>query len=51
MKNFWKDKTVVVTGADGFIGSHLIEYLVDYSAHVRAWVRKNDVKNIRKNIL
>ena len=51
MKNFWKDKTVVVTGADGFIGSHLIEYLVDYSAHVRAWVRKTDVKNIRKDIL
>ena len=31
-----KDKKVVVTGADGFIGSHLTEMLVEQGASVRA---------------
>jgi dTDP-glucose 4,6-dehydratase len=30
---------VLVTGAGGFIGSHLVEELVDSGAHVRAFVR------------
>ena len=29
-------KTVFVTGADGFIGSHLVEALVTSGSHVRA---------------
>ncbi len=29
-------KTVLVTGADGFIGSHLVEALVEHGANVRA---------------
>jgi len=34
-------KKVLVTGADGFIGSHLVEYLVRQGAQVRAFVYYN----------
>src|SRR5450759_215357 len=32
-------RTVLVTGADGFMGSHLTEALVELGAHVHAFVR------------
>jgi NAD dependent epimerase/dehydratase len=35
------NKRVLVTGADGFIGSHLVERLVDAGAHVRALSQYN----------
>jgi NAD dependent epimerase/dehydratase len=34
-------KKVLVTGADGFIGSHLVESLLDHGAEVRAFVLYN----------
>ncbi|RKY32706.1 MAG: NAD-dependent dehydratase [Candidatus Omnitrophota bacterium] len=37
----WKNKKVLVTGAGGFIGSHLTERLVQLGAHVRAFVEYN----------
>lgn len=36
-----ESKTVLVTGAGGFIGSHLVEHLVTGGAKVRAFVRYN----------
>lgn len=41
MKTLWKKKTVLVTGAGGFIGSHLAEHLVSLGAHVRVLIRYN----------
>lgn len=37
----WENRTVLVTGAGGFIGSHLAERLVERGARVRAMVHYN----------
>ncbi|MBL8080151.1 MAG: SDR family NAD(P)-dependent oxidoreductase [Anaerolineales bacterium] len=37
----WENKKVLVTGAGGFIASHLVERLISEGAHVRAFVRYN----------
>ncbi len=41
-----KGKNVFVTGADGFIGSHLVEKLVKQGANVRALVYYNSWNNL-----
>jgi dTDP-glucose 4,6-dehydratase len=41
MNNSWKNKNILVTGAGGFIGSHLVETLVHQGAQVRAFARYN----------
>lgn len=39
--SYWKSRKVLVTGADGFIGSHLTERLVSLGADVRAFCLYN----------
>jgi NAD dependent epimerase/dehydratase len=41
MASFWQDRIVLVTGAGGFIASHLVEALVAQGARLRAFVRYN----------
>jgi dTDP-glucose 4,6-dehydratase len=37
----WKEKTILITGAGGFIGSHLTERLVELGANVKAMIHYN----------
>ena len=37
----WNNQTVLITGAGGFIGSHLTEQLVELGAETRAFVHYN----------
>jgi NAD dependent epimerase/dehydratase len=41
----WTEKKVLVTGACGFIGSHLTERLVELGAHVKALVSYNPLNS------
>ncbi len=45
-----EDRPVFVTGADGFVGSHLVDQLVELDADIHAFVRatsSGELKNIR----
>jgi UDP-glucose 4-epimerase len=46
LTEFWKDKTVLVTGGDGYTGVHLCRSLLDAGAHVRALVRSGAQRNL-----
>ena len=45
MIKFWESKNVFITGADGFIGSHLTEKLLKLGANVTALVHYNSRNN------
>jgi dTDP-glucose 4,6-dehydratase len=50
LQNKLAGRPVFITGADGFIGSHLVDRLVEYDADVHAFVRatsSGDLKNAR----
>ena len=47
---FWKNKKVLVTGADGFIASHLTERLIDVAAKVSVIIRGTSKSGTNKNI-
>lgn len=42
----WKNKNVLVTGSEGFIGSHLVEALIKLGADVTALVKNNFQQNL-----
>lgn len=44
MSNFWKNKTVLVTGSAGFIGSHFVEELIKKGAKVICLDSKSHLK-------
>lgn len=43
---YWKDRNVFVTGASGFLGSHLCKALIDAGANVTALVRDQVPKSL-----
>jgi dTDP-glucose 4,6-dehydratase len=53
---YYEDRTVLVTGADGFMGSHLTDALVELGAHVHAFVRAtssgalNNIAHLRSRL-
>jgi len=47
----YKDKRVLITGADGFMGSHLTERLLEYGANVTAFVRGTSVTGTHRHAL
>lgn len=49
MSQHWKNKRVLVTGADGFVGSHLTDKLVALGAKVSVLVRGNSVNGTSRN--
>jgi len=53
---YYEDRTVLVTGADGFMGSHLTDALVELGANVHAFVRAtssgalNNIAHLRSRL-
>jgi dTDP-glucose 4,6-dehydratase len=46
MSGFWAGRAVAVTGAGGFIGSHLVDRLIAEGAEVRALLRYNSRRDV-----
>jgi len=50
-RGFWKGRKVLVTGADGFMGSHLAERLLKEGARVSVYVRGNSITGTIRHAL
>ncbi|MEK6834677.1 MAG: GDP-mannose 4,6-dehydratase [Nanoarchaeota archaeon] len=46
LREFYKNKRILITGADGFIGSYLTEKLLDCGALVSIYVHSDKLKNL-----
>lgn len=47
--DFWDNKTVMVTGGAGFLGSHLVENLETRSEEVNIFIPRSDEYDLREN--
>lgn len=47
LEAFYAERPVLVTGADGFIGSHLVEQLVEWKADVSVFIRASSSGELR----
>jgi len=47
-EDFYKNKSVLVTGGGGFIGSHLVGKLIDLGAKVYVILHSNKLDNLQK---
>ncbi len=50
-ETFWNEKKVLVTGADGFIGSHLTEALLKKGAETSIFIKGDSQNTFKKNRL
>ncbi len=49
MKSFYRNKRILITGADGFMGSHLTERLLLKGAKVSVYVRGNSISGTTRH--
>lgn len=47
MSRFWKNKNVLITGGTGFVGSYVVEQLVERGANVSVTSRSGNTENIK----
>ncbi|NYB51759.1 MAG: GDP-mannose 4,6-dehydratase [Methanobacteriaceae archaeon] len=47
----WNEKNVLITGANGFVGSYLAKELLDSGADVYGFVRPEDIDAMEKNLI
>jgi len=46
MKNIWRRKVIVITGANGFLGSHLVKRALAYNAKVVVLIKEDIARSL-----